>query len=111
MPSGWYLVAPLLLTGLGHGLIVAPNIDLTLAAVPRADNGAASGVLNTAQRLGSALGIALVGTVLFSTLHPHGSGTRALATALILATLALALASPSRDACQAIAQPPASAAP
>jgi MFS family permease len=108
VPSGWYLVAPLLLTGLGHGLIVAPNISLTLAAVPRADNGAASGVLNTAQRLGSALGIALVGTVLFSTLSFHGSGPHAIAAAfsraladallvnlaLIAATLVLAVASP-----------------
>jgi MFS family permease len=111
MPPAWYLIAPLLLTGLGHGLIVAPNINLTLATVPRADNGAASGILNTAQRLGSALGIAAVGTVLFSTLHPHGTSTRAVATAfshslsdallinlaLIAATLVLALASPARD--------------
>jgi MFS family permease len=80
-PSGWYLVAPLLLTGLGHGLIVAPNINLTLAAVPMADNGAASGVLNTAQRLGSAIGIALVGTVLFSTLHPLGTTRQAIGIA------------------------------
>jgi EmrB/QacA subfamily drug resistance transporter len=80
-PSGWYLVTPLLLTGLGHGLIVAPNINLTLAAVPMADNGAASGVLNTAQRLGSAIGIALVGTVLFSTLHPQGTTRQAIGTA------------------------------
>lgn len=110
VPSGWYLVAPLLLTGLGHGLIVAPNINLTLATVPRADSGAASGVLNTAQRLGSALGIALVGTVLFSTLSFHGTGQHAIAVAfshavadallvnlaLIAATFVLAVVSPGR---------------
>jgi EmrB/QacA subfamily drug resistance transporter len=105
VPQGWYLIAPLLVTGLGHGLIVAPNMDIALASVPRADNGAASGVLNTAQRVGSALGIALVGTVLFGTLHPHGNSAHNLAAAfshsvqlallvnigLILATFALSL--------------------
>jgi EmrB/QacA subfamily drug resistance transporter len=68
-PNGWYLVAPLFLAGLGHGIIVAPNIDLTMKSVPPADNGSATGVLNTAQRLGSAFGIAVVGAVLFGTLH------------------------------------------
>jgi MFS family permease len=109
-PSPWYLAGPLLLAGLGHGLIVAPNIDLVLKAVPPADNGSASGVLNTAQRVGSALGIAVVGTVLFGTLHPAGGGAHALAVAfshsfqaalavnigLIVATLALAIAAPRR---------------
>jgi EmrB/QacA subfamily drug resistance transporter len=103
-PSAWYLVAPLLITGLGHGLIVAPNIDIVLKSVPPSDSGAASGVLNTAQRLGSALGIALVGTALFGTLHISQATRRATAIAfnrsfqyamlvnisLILATLALA---------------------
>jgi EmrB/QacA subfamily drug resistance transporter len=107
-PDVWYLVGPLLIAGLGHGLIVAPNADLVLKSVPPADNGSASGVLNTAQRIGSALGIALVGTVLFGTLHPAGHSAVAVASAfghsvqaallvnigLIVATLALALISP-----------------
>jgi EmrB/QacA subfamily drug resistance transporter len=107
-PSPWYLAGPLLLGGLGHGLVVAPNADLVLKSVPPADNGSASGVLNTAQRIGSAFGIALVGTVLFGTLHPAGRGAGAVAAAfshstqdalevnigLIVATLALALVTP-----------------
>jgi MFS-type transporter involved in bile tolerance (Atg22 family) len=106
-PQAWYLVGPLLV-GLGHGLVVAPNIDLVLRSVPPADNGSASGVLNTAQRIGSALGIAVVGTVLFGTLHPAGRGATALAAAfshsfqaalavnigLSIATLVLALVAP-----------------
>jgi EmrB/QacA subfamily drug resistance transporter len=109
-PSGWLLVAPLLLCGLGHGLIVAPNIDMVLKSVPPADSGAASGVLNTTQRLGSALGIALVGTVLFGTLSPAADSHRAVATAfthslqyallvnlgLIVATLGLTIAGSAR---------------
>jgi hypothetical protein len=37
--------------------------------VERADAGAASGVIGTMQRIGSATGIAIIGTVLFGTLH------------------------------------------
>ena len=80
-----------------------------LKSVPPADNGSASGVLNTAQRVGSALGIAVVGTVLFGTLHlAAGAGAAGLAAAfshsfqaalavnigLIAATLVLAIAAP-----------------
>jgi hypothetical protein len=36
--------------------------------VPRRDAGTASGILGTAQRVGTALGIAIIGTVLFGTL-------------------------------------------
>ncbi len=80
-PSGWYLVGPLLVTGLGHGMIVAPNIEAVLKSVPTSDSGSASGVLNTAQRVGSAFGIAVVGTVLFGSLHPAGPGAGAIAAA------------------------------
>ena len=66
--SGWYLVAPLLLAGLGNGMTIAPNQDFVLATVPRREAGTASGILGTAQRVGTALGIAVIGTVLFGTL-------------------------------------------
>jgi sugar phosphate permease len=113
-PSAWYLAGPLLAVGLGHGLIVAPNIDLVLRSVPASDNGSASGVLNTAQRIGSALGIAVVGTVLFGTLHPAGDSGPALAAAfshsfqaalvvniaLSVGTFALALVTPGTRASQ-----------
>lgn len=75
-PSAWQLAVPLLLIGVGHGLTVAPNIALVLNSVPPSDSGTASGILNTAQRLGSALGIALVGTALFDTLHITQPGRR-----------------------------------
>jgi len=66
--SGWYLVAPLFVAGLGNGMTIAPNQDFVLASVPRRDAGTASGILGTAQRIGTALGIAIIGTVLFGTL-------------------------------------------
>ena len=69
VPDGCYLVGPLLLAGLGSGMVIAPNQDFVLARVPRREAGTASAILGTAQRLGSAIGIAVIGTVLFGTLH------------------------------------------
>jgi EmrB/QacA subfamily drug resistance transporter len=68
-PDGWYLIGPLLLAGLGNGMTIAPNQDFVLASVPRQEAGTASGILATAQRLGTAIGIGVIGTVLFATLH------------------------------------------
>jgi hypothetical protein len=62
------MIAPLAVTGIGFGLIVAPLIDLVLSGVPRNDAGSASGVLNTIQQLGIAFGIALLGTTFFDRL-------------------------------------------
>lgn len=64
----WALVAPLLVGGLGSGLVIAPNTDIVLAGVPWQDAGSASGVLNTSQRVGQAVGIATVGAALFGVL-------------------------------------------
>jgi len=67
--SGWALLGPLLLAGLGTGMTIAPNQDFVLATVPRQEAGTASGILGTSQRLGTAIGIAVIGTVLFGTLR------------------------------------------
>jgi EmrB/QacA subfamily drug resistance transporter len=67
--SAWTLAGPLLLGGIGNGLFIAPNQDFILASVPRKDAGSASGMVATAQRVGSALGIAVVGTTFFSNIH------------------------------------------
>jgi EmrB/QacA subfamily drug resistance transporter len=75
-PDGWYLIGPLLLAGLGNGMVIAPNQDFVLASVPRKDAGTASGILSTAQRLGTAIGIAIIGTVLFGTLHLSSASAR-----------------------------------
>lgn len=68
-PSAWSLTGPLLLAGLGSGMVIAPNQDFVLAEVPLPEAGTASAILSTAQRTGSALGIAVIGTVLFANLH------------------------------------------
>jgi EmrB/QacA subfamily drug resistance transporter len=77
----WALLAPLFIAGLGNGLFIAPNAQFIVATVDRADAGAASGVIGTMQRVGSAIGIAVVGSVFFGTLNVQGPGADALAAA------------------------------
>jgi len=67
-PSAWAMALPFLLGGLGTGFFIAPNQAYVLSTVSPQQAGAAAGVLNTAQRIGSAVGIALIGTVLFGSL-------------------------------------------
>ncbi|MGF1431506.1 MFS transporter [Kitasatospora sp. LaBMicrA B282] len=62
----WQMALPLVVMGLGMGLIVAPLTDAVLAEVPREHAGSASGLINTTQQLGNALGLALVSVAFFS---------------------------------------------
>jgi EmrB/QacA subfamily drug resistance transporter len=64
--TGWYTAAPLLFAGIGSGLVIAPNQTLTVSEVPVERAGTAGGLLQTGQRIGSALGIAAVGSVFFA---------------------------------------------
>ncbi|HET9169978.1 MAG TPA: CBS domain-containing protein, partial [Actinospica sp.] len=67
--------APLLLAGIGSGLVIAPNQTITLSEVPVREASTAAGVLQTAQRIGSAVGIAAVGLVFFGALPGGGRST------------------------------------
>ncbi|WP_309116039.1 DHA2 family efflux MFS transporter permease subunit [Saccharothrix sp.] len=57
-------VAPMLLTGVGMGLALAPATTEAMRGVLPPLAGAASGVLNTARQTGAALGAAVIGAVL-----------------------------------------------
>ncbi|MFD4462197.1 MFS transporter [Nocardia sp. NPDC058480] len=71
----WQMMIPLVGIGIGFGFVVAPTIDLVLGQVPTRAAGAASGLLNTGQQLGIALGVALVGIVFFTQLdHDSARG-------------------------------------
>jgi EmrB/QacA subfamily drug resistance transporter len=87
--SGLDLLPWLALCGIGSGLVLAPNVEIVLAGVPRHDAGA-GGVLNTAQRLGQALGIAVVGVVLFGALGSGAGHAAATATPALRRDLAAA---------------------
>src|SRR5206468_8565033 len=72
-PGPWPLVPGLVVAGAGLGLLVVPLVNVVLAAVPAADAGGASGVFSTAQQLGGAVGVAVLGTAFFN--HAGGLPT------------------------------------
>ncbi|GFM97680.1 MFS transporter [Streptomyces fulvorobeus] len=61
----WQMVLPLVVMGAGMGLIVAPLTDAVLSEVPREHAGSASGLINTVQQMGTAVGLGLVSVVFF----------------------------------------------
>ena len=65
---GVLLLPSLAFAGIGTGLTIAPNTNIVLARVPVRSAGAAGGMLSTAQRVGTAIGIAVVGVLLFGSL-------------------------------------------
>ena len=76
VPRFWALVGPLFLAGLGNGLVIAPNQDFVLDSVPQVQVGTAGGALITAQRIGAAIGIAVIGTALFGSGSGHSGNAR-----------------------------------
>lgn len=63
--ASWQMALPLVVMGAGMGLIVAPLTDAVLSDVPREHSGSASGLINTVQQMGNALGLGLVSVVFF----------------------------------------------
>ena len=66
--TNWIVLPSMLIGGLGNGIFLAPNAQFIVATVERQDAGSASGVVNTMQRVGNAIGVAVVGSVLFGSL-------------------------------------------
>lgn len=60
----WGIQLPILIRGLGLGLLVTPLTSLALGTVPQGKTANASVLLNLAQQLGGSLGIATLGSVL-----------------------------------------------
>ncbi|WP_445954589.1 MFS transporter [Streptomyces sp. LNU-CPARS28] len=63
--ASWQMALPLIVMGVGMGLIVAPLTDAILSEVPREHAGSASGLLNTVQQMGNAFGLGLVSVVFY----------------------------------------------
>lgn len=61
----WHLLPGLVLVGFALGISVAGTMAITLADVPEASAGTASGVQSTVLQLASAIGIAVYGIVFF----------------------------------------------
>ena len=66
--TGLQLAIPLFVYGVGVGFATAQLTSIVLSDIPPERSGLASGANSTMRQVGSALGIAIVGTVLFSTL-------------------------------------------
>ena len=71
--SHWQLAAPLMLCGFGLGCAISPMFQTVLASVPHRDAGSGSGALQSFQQIGSALGIAIMGQIFFSSLATLGA--------------------------------------
>ncbi|MGW5354615.1 MFS transporter [Streptomyces sp. NPDC004031] len=56
----WQMALPLVVMGLGMGMIFSPLTDAVLSDVPQEHAGSASGLINTTNQLGNAFGLALV---------------------------------------------------
>lgn len=73
----WLLIAPFIVAGTGNGLVIAPIQDFVIASVEKRRVGTASGIFSTAQRIGSAIGIAVVGSTFFTVVRNNHSGDAA----------------------------------
>jgi MFS family permease len=65
---GLKLAPAFLVAGFGGGMVISPNVTLTLAEVDPRQAGSGGGMLQTAQRVGSAIGVAIVLAQFFDSL-------------------------------------------
>lgn len=62
----WAFAFPLMLIGVSQGMTISPNQTLTLASVDPKFGGVAGGILSLGQRVGTAIGTALIPGILFA---------------------------------------------
>ena len=101
VPSGALAAAiavPMLVAGIGGGAVIAPNMTLTLSRVPTRMGGAASGLVQTGQRMGSAVGTAMLAAVFHATAHGrHYTAGLSLALVCAVALILVALGLAARE--------------
>lgn len=83
------LLGPLLLDGVGIGLTFMPLNSIILASVPARDTGAASGLLQASQRIGTSVGLAVLVAVAANGHSLADQADRAYLAAAILSFIAL----------------------
>ncbi len=79
----WQIVPGLVLSGIGSGLVIAALFNVILAAVDDNETGSASGVLAAVQAIGGSVGVAVFGSVFFTTITA-GSAAEAYRAALLI---------------------------
>ncbi len=83
--AGWYFALPLLIAGIGGGMVISPNTTLTLECVPTSMAGVAGGALQTGQRIGTAIGTVVLASVFHAVLAASGGYSSALTAAMLCA--------------------------
>jgi EmrB/QacA subfamily drug resistance transporter len=81
----WAILAPLFVGGLGGGMVTSPNMTLTLQNVPVSMAGAAGGAVQTAQRIGAAVGTATLTTIFYHLLRTSHDYSTAISDAILSA--------------------------
>ena len=89
--SIWWLLLSLGFFGLGQGSVISPNQTLTLAEVPLAYAGSSGAIMQTGQRIGTSVGIAVITAVVFA-VRPYTSWSFAVSLGLLAVTLIIMLA-------------------
>lgn len=95
--SEWWLVLGLAFIGVAQGSVISPNQTLTLADVPLDYAGSSGAVMQTGQRIGTSIGIAVITSAAFASLGASGSWSVAVAVGfgligvVVLAALAFAI--------------------
>lgn len=64
----WWLLGSLSFIGLAQGSVISPNQTLTLADVPLAYAGSSGAIMQTGQRIGTSVGIAMITAAAFASL-------------------------------------------
>ncbi len=85
--SFWWLALPLCLIGFGAGMVNSCNQTLAMQDIPRIHGGTAGGIKSTAERIGTAIGNALITAVLFSVTAQSGWTRGYIAANLVIAGL------------------------
>ena len=96
--SEWWLVLSLSLIGVAQGSVITPNQTLTLAEVPLAYAGSSGAIMQTGQRIGTSVGIAVITSAVFGVLTVASWATAvAIGFGMILLVVLLALAVALQD--------------
>src|SRR5690606_28803522 len=66
--SGWWLLLTLSFLGLAQGAVISPNQTLTLEEVTLEYAGGSGAVMQTGQRIGTSVGIAVITAAVFAVL-------------------------------------------
>lgn len=75
--SPWDVRPVIFVFGLGMGLILPSLADVIIGGVHERHAGGASGVLNTGMQVGNAIGVAIIGVILFSAIASHADRSAA----------------------------------